>query len=869
MIESPYSSFLHKVEKPGRYVGGEFGSIMPKDNHLADIVLAFPDSYEIGMSHMGFSILYEIINKTDSLNAERCYMPWPDMFQMLKDKKIPLLSLESMRPIKEFDFIGFSLQYELSYTNIINMLDLAQVPRRSVNRDQTHPVIIAGGPVAAACEPISPFIDLLILGDGEESLAEVMNLYGQRKNEGKLRYEIIKELSLLPYVFAPSLVNRIDDKYSEKIVIDTSTPLVQPAFIKNLEDYPTGNGPVSQVKAVFDRYSVEIARGCTEGCRFCQAGYLYRPVRERTRESIEKALEKATDYLGFDEVSLSALSSADHSKIEEIVTITGAEYLNKRVSFSVPSLRAYGLKESVIDVLSKLRATGVTLAPEAGSQRLRDVINKNITEDDLVNAATKFFEKGFFRIKLYFMLGLPSETDDDLLDIIQLALLLRSTGRRLVGKKAEIVVSVSTFVPKPFTPFEREQMIEGDEIRRRQNILYAEARKHKLILKTHNVKMSVMEGIFSRGDAALADSIEKAVDLGANFDGWDDRFDQSIWDEALKDVDISKYFKKVPDAARLPWDFVQNGVTAAYRLKERDKALLALTTQPCGVYKTKEENEFICTACGVKCKPDELPVRPKILNTDNYVNNETDISDNRVIKRDKNPQKVIQAGSSAVHFRMEVAFYGRQTYLGHLDTMNHLLRSFRRAGLNLWYTEGFHPKPKIEAPPPVPLGTAALKEPFDVWLVNPPSEEEILKKLKTALPMDLEINAIRKVNGKAERIAVVYNCVQYVVFIKENKDIVDFAINKIKTEDKIIVKRVKKNQSKEVDIKQYVVDIKTVDIDPESLKLPILDTKERTALEITLKITDQGGTKPKELLESVFDYPLDNLWIVRTKWLKL
>ena len=872
------------VEKPGRYVGGEFGSVIPAKDAKTNIALAFPDTYEIGMSHMGLSILYEIVNSTKDLSAERCYMPWPDMIKMLKDKKLPLLALESMKPVSDFDFLGFSLQYELSYTNILAMLDLSMIPRRSCNRKDSHPVVIAGGPVAAASEPIAPFIDLVVIGDGEQSLVDIMNLYAVHKKDGKSRTEIINLLAGLSFVYAPANVKRTLDTATKKMVIATEDSLVTPAFVDSLENYPTGNGPVPAVKAVFDRYSVEIARGCTEGCRFCQAGYLYRPVRERSKESIREALVKATDHLGFDEVSLSALSAADHSQIEGIVTEIGAEYIKKRVSFSVPSLRDYGLSDSVIDVLAKLRATGVTLAPEAGSQRLRDVINKNISQEDLIRATEKFFTKGFSRIKLYFMLGLPTERDEDLIAIIDLGVLLRSVGRRLAGKKAEIIISVSTFVPKPFTPFEREPMIDAEEIKRRHDILYTEARRHRIKVKTHNARMSIMEGIFTRGDIALADVLEKAVDLGACFDGWDDQFDYAIWDEVLKDINVHGYLDKIPDSSKVPWDIVKNGVTKKYRLQERDKAYKTELTKPCGVY--GDNKIFECSACGVKCNPGSLPVRPSRerqidknndgsknnIQSGDIIKNGTDIQNSQsIIKRKKNrtPGKVIQAGENSVHFRMEVAFYGRQTYLGHLDTMTHLLRSFRRAGLNLWYTEGFHPKPKIEAPPPVPLGTAALRDPFDVWLVDPPADKEILSRLKKALPMDLEVISINQITatGKKAKLSNAFNAAKYVVYIKAVKDHVEQALLKIENSKTLICTRTRKNKTKVIDIKPFINSVKIIDTASTQYHLPLTD--DRIAVEMILNIPGSGGTRPGEVIDAVMDNYTDELWIVRTEWLNI
>ncbi|MBN2341958.1 MAG: TIGR03960 family B12-binding radical SAM protein [Deltaproteobacteria bacterium] len=861
MWNSSNAKYLLQVEKPGRYVGGEFGSVLCRDADVR-VALAFPDAYEIGMSHIGLSILYEIVNGTNGLAAERVFMPWPDMVAVMREQKIPLGTLESGRPLNEFDIVGFSLQYELTFTNVIAMLDMGGIPRRATERQELDPLVMVGGPVAVESEPMSPFVDLVLLGDGEEALPQVMNALAACRLQNMSRKEILARMNEFPFVFVPGLYSREENGASHRAVVQVDKSVVQPAVISDLALYPSGNGPVATIQAVFDRYSVEIARGCTEGCRFCQAGYLYRPVRERDENAIAGILHKATCTLGFDEVSLSSLSSADHSQIEQIITGLGNEYIKKRVSFSVPSLRAYGLSDEVVSVLSQLRASGVTLAPEAGSQRLRDLVNKNITEVDVLNAAARFYERGFHRIKLYFMLGLPTETDDDLVQIVELAQKIQKTGRRIAGKRAEVVVSVSTFVPKPFTPFEREEMLDESEIRRRQLLLRDVAREKRIKLKTHHVKMSVLEGILARGDARLANLIEQAVDAGALFDGWDEMFAEDIWQDLLTQIDAAAYLKKISDSDRVPWDHIDSGVTVAFRQQERDAAYAQQTTAPCGVFvDSTGKTEFICHHCGIRCKRSELMVKP-LKESSPVVQVQADVAS--IKNTTKKPAPVIQAGTSPVRFRLEVAFFGRQMFIGHLDRMRHIMRSFSRAGLKLWYTQGFHPKPKIEAPPPVPLGTAALAEPFDVWLVDAPTPEKILEQMRDAVPADLEVRSIRPIADGEAKLSHAFDAVEYLAFVNAETAVVEAALQSLMDADTIEVVRVRKGKQRSVEIRQYVLAAEVAENITSPVSLPSIEGC--VPVRMTLALVGSGGTRPDEVLAAVLP-DVGPIWVVRTRWL--
>lgn len=864
MFEHPYAGFLASVERPGRYVGGEYGAARCEDEGALRLGLAFPDAYEIGTSHMGLSVLYELANRLEGVCAERVFMPWPDMERLIAEHGLPLVTLESARPLSELDLLGFSLQYELTYTNVLAMLDLGRIPRRAAARLDPDPMVIAGGPLAVHCEPVAPFFDLVVAGDGEEVLAEICETVIRSKREGLGRSEIVARLAGLESVFAPGLLERSVDRATGRLVPVCDSPAARPAAVKSLGEHPAGMGPVPTVSSVFDRYSVEIARGCVEGCRFCQAGFLYRPSRERSPEQVAEAVRGSVECLGFDEVSLAALSSADHSRIGPIVKSLGEELTPRRVSLSVPSLRAYGLNEELVEVLSRLRATGVTLAPEAGSQRLRDFVNKNITEADLMAAAGRFFDRGVGRIKLYFMLGLPTETDEDLVEIVDLAARLRDFGRRrLRGRKPSVVVSVSTFVPKPFTPLEREEMIPIEEIERRQALLTGLCRARRLELRVHDPRLSRLEGILCRGDATLADAIERAVDLGARFDGWGEMFDEGAWSGALSGVDGESILRGVDDDAPLPWDHIDTGVTPAFRRLERDRAYRHETTRPCGRYRrgNGETPIFICHACGLKCAPGDLPVRAHRV--------EAEANDGaEMVRRNGRPSPRPTPDRDAgpgTRVRLELAVWGRQIFVGHLDRMRHLARSLRRAGLEVRYTQGFHPKPRIESAPPLPLGTAGTAELADIWLADPPGAKEMASALATAFPDDMEVVSLKVLDQGIPKLSRSLEAARYGVAVRASSDEVSEVVGRMMASEEIEAARKRKGRSSVVDVRPYLRVARVLDSLEPAWRLP--EGNGRAVMEMILEVPGSGGTRPAEVLRPFADLEAWDPWIVRTGWI--
>ncbi len=566
---------LTRVEKPARYIGGEWNSIV-KETAEVRFALLFPDVYEIGMSHLGSRILYHVLNSTESIACERAFAPWPDLEQVLREEHLPLFSLETKRPLAEFEILGFSLLYEMCYTNILQMLDLSGIPLLAKDRKESDPLIICGGPCACNPTPIAPFMDAVLIGDGEDMVVDLVEAVRKAKREGKSKEELIKELSAIRGIYVPSL--------------KTEKTTIVRRIVKNLDQTPfTGEPIVPYLGIVHDRVALEVMRGCTRGCRFCQAGYIYRPVRERKSETVMELARQQIGCTGYDEVSLLSLSTGDYSEVHQLVPQIIREMEAGKVSVALPSLRVDSELANDLTVMQTVRKAGLTFAPEAGTQRLRDVINKNVTEEDILRATQDAFTAGWSSVKLYFMIGLPTETDEDILGIAQLARKISwqfyGLPKEQRGKGLRMNVSVSTFVPKPFTAFQWCGQVPAEEIRRRQDLLRGALKGIRgAELNCHYSLLSVLEAAFSRGDERLAPVLQRAYELGCRFDAWTEHFQPKAWSQAFADCGLSEqeYAQREYSLDEpLPWDFVDMLVTKAYLKREYKRALTGETTPDC------------------------------------------------------------------------------------------------------------------------------------------------------------------------------------------------------------------------------------------------------------------------------------------------
>ena len=594
---------LQAVEKPARYTGGEWNA-QPKDSAavLCRIALAMADVYEVGMSNLGLKILYEILNRRDDIAAERVYAPWLDMEEEMRRRGIPLFSLETFREVSSFDILGFSLQYELLITNTLNMLDLAGLPLHAAERTDEQPFVIGGGPCVYNTEPIADFFDFFVLGDGEEIVVEVCDALIAWKKEGRPdgRRGFLRRAARIPGVYVPSFYAPEYDAQGMftglRILDEAASPQIYRRVVKDLDAAPFLEKPVvPYLGIVHDRLMLELFRGCTRGCRFCQAGMAYRPVRERRPETLESLARTLFDSTGYNEMSLTSLSSADYSCLSPLVDGLLAGTQGERVSFSLPSLRIDSFSVDIAERLQQVRKSGLTFAPEAGTQRLRDVINKNVTEDDLLHSVRTAFEQGWKAVKLYFMMGLPTETDEDIVGIAELAQKVVDCYKEVKGKRGvKVTVSVSCFVPKAYTPFQWFAQVPQEEFERRQQLLKESIRDRAISFHYHDARASVLEGALSRGDRRLSAVIETAWRNGAKFDGWTDQFKDEVWKDAFCRCGVAPefYSRRTRDLEEvLPWAHTSPGVSADFLRREWQRAQEAALTHDC--------RRETCTGCGV------------------------------------------------------------------------------------------------------------------------------------------------------------------------------------------------------------------------------------------------------------------------------
>lgn len=803
------------VEQPSRYLGTEINAVKKelKDIKLS-VALAFPDLYEVGTSHFGLQILYHILNKQNDMAAERVFAPGVDFEAELRSSDTPLFSLETKRPLNRFDIIGFSLLYELNFTNVLTMLDLAKIPFFAKERDSSHPFIIAGGPCTCNPEPVADFFDAIVIGDGEDVIVGMSKAWIQWKEDsGNDRDSLLKRWSRIEGVYIPSFFEAKYDENGFQNVIpkDLNYTKVIRSIIRDLDNAPFPDEPVIPYgRPVHDRLRLEISRGCTRGCRFCQAGMIYRPVRERSLEKIIDISNKSIASTGYEDVSLLSLSTGDYCALIPLLERLMGIYESGHIAVSFPSLRAGALTPELINLVKKVRKTGFTIAPEAGSQRLRDVINKNVTEEDILHSVNTALSMGWQVIKLYFMTGLPTETDDDIRELIELVYKLR---KNRIRKSSSINVSVTTFIPKAHTPFQWSSQISLAESEEKIGQIRKSLNVSGINFKWQNPKTSLLEGLWARGDRRFAGLLVTACKKGCKFDGWSDKFRYGLWEESIAETGIDPDFyllRKRSISEPLPWDHIDTRVTKGFLISELDKAMRAENTDDC--------RNGSCGSCGV-CDFDII--EPKICR-DNGKAGEIKPAEADPAKRNFKKLKILFTKRDQARF------------FGHLELINIFLRAIRRAGIEVAYSKGFHPMPKISFEDTLPIGMESLCE--TLYLAVPDNTERgaIPEKLNRQLPEGLSVlNCVEAVKDTGNKpgicsyeVSLCQGC-----FSKESLELYKMSSN-------VVIDRInKKGMTKKIDLKELV---KTIELISHG------------GLEMALSSEPGKMVRPAEVLKKIF-----------------
>lgn len=713
-------AWFSRIERPSRYIGNEINSVRKEPGRVeVSMALAFPDIYEVGMSHLGLKILYHILNGHDWLAAERVFCPWVDLEEALRQRKLPLTATESGRSLAEFDIVGFSLQNELSFSNVLTMLDLSGIPFLSKDREAPFPLIIAGGPACFNPEPVAALFDAVVIGDGEEAALEICKRVREWKGgKDPRKGRVLRDLTEIEGVYVPAF---FDPEYGSDGTLSRIEPklpgyeAVRKAVVSDINRYPFPNAQVVPfAELVHDRFAIEISRGCTRGCRFCQAGMIYRPVRERHPMAVMENAEKGLKGTGFEELSLLSLSSGDYSCISTLLQALMDRQSEDRVAVSFPSLRVDSLDPLWLEQIKRVRKTGFTLAPEAGNDRLRRVINKGLTNQEILNMAREVFGAGWNLIKLYFMIGLPGEKEGDVEDIISLA---KEVVRQNRGKNAKINVSVAAFVPKSHTPFMWVPQVSLEESRGRIRKIRDALRDHRRVrVKWNQPEMSWLEGIFSRGDRRLTGALIEAWRSGARFDAWGEHFNKALWEEALRRSGLDPNFYLYRSRSlneTLPWGHIQSGVTAGYLKKEWKRALEGVLTPDC-----REK----CLECGV-CDHDR--VAP-------------------VLHRTWSPPAALppvtgDPSGTIRKYRITFSKTDGAKHLSHLELVRLFIRAFRRAGLQMAFSKGFHPKPKVSFATALPVGTESLHETVDIQTCEAIPHRDGRERIGRQLPSGINV----------------------------------------------------------------------------------------------------------------------------------
>lgn len=811
---------LSLFSRPSHYLGTETNSVHKDISSVqVHVALAFPDLYDVGMSYLGQKILYDLINQDQGYYAERSFAPTKDVADILREHDTPLATLESDTPLCALDAVLFSLTHELCYTNVLYMLDLGRIPLRAQNRGSEHPLIIAGGGCTFNAEPLTPFFDVLVLGDGEEVVLEILSVLARSKKMEQDRTTLLKELSRLPGIYIPSFFNTDQTVQTLPVLKPSFRPEKRIVLDMNQVAFPTRQ-IVPFGKPVHDRFSVEIARGCTRGCRFCQAGIIYRPVRERTIDVLNEIINQGLADTGSEELSFLSLSTGDFSALEKLFLSSYQRCRAEQISISLPSLRVGSVSHDLLALMSTIQRTGLTLAPEAGTQRLRDVINKGVTEAELLEHTQMAFDLGWQQVKLYFMIGLPTEQHEDLQGILDLCLkVARSAGPN--AKRLQITAAISPFVPKPHTPFQWEQQISMAEIEDRVGYLRSIFKPHRrLKLKWHHTHMTFLEGVFSRGDRKLAPVIESAYKKGAIFTSWSDHLCLDLWLQAFSETNIEpeKYLEERDLIHPLPWDHLDSGVSRDFLLTERHRALEGRITPDC--------RYAACRGCGV-CNLDgrqslleQQSVGQKIHPIVNEVTRDQDASKS-VFVPDQFMERLQQRRQ---RFRLWYSKTGPAIYLSQLELQRIFERAFRRVSLPLAFSSGYRPTPLISFARALPVGMASICEWIDFFVSQVLDITGLVARISAELPQGLKVLQLDELPGSRRAPVAIRERFELQFF---NSDQEQSFKEKIEifmgAQTWIVPKLTKRGETQEIDVRPLVETVKAdqsgifVDFDWQSL----------------------------------------------------
>lgn len=807
---------LPMVQRPGQYIGNEINSIQKNNKYIkVRFALAFPDVYELGISNTGLQILYHILNKIKWISAERVYSPWIDMETRLRENKIPLYSLETKSYIKNFDILGFTLQYELHYTNIINMLDLCHIPIWQKDRNENDPLVIAGGPCSFNPEPISAFLDCVVLGDGEKVVLEIAQIIHKAKTQKTSRHDTLKLLSKIQGVYIPSFYKIKSGSQNKNYlypinenIAKTITARIEPQLSQ--DSYPQ-KPLIPLIKVPQDRYSIEIMRGCTNGCRFCNAGIIYRPVRERSVTDIMRYIREIIKNTGYTEISLGSLSSLDYVNIYELLIKLRKFLKGKNISLSFPSLRADSFTETIAKTCLDFNQDRLTLAPEAGTQRLRDLINKNLTDQQILNAIETAFKNGWSRVKLYFMIGLPTETDEDIRGIVKLIEQATILAKRF--KKTSIHVAISPFSPKPWTPFQWEKWEGIDSLQKKIKYLQKSLTHYRIKMTWGDAHVSKLETILGRGDRQLSQVIYDVWKKGAKFDSWTDQFNFNKWLNCFtnNNIEINNYLSAKSTDTPLPWDHLQKGVSKNFLLKEKDKASSLTKTIDC--------RKHTCNHCGLMDNPvcKEIISKPGTFKTTSTRENITPYKAKHIARKN----------STVIPIRIAYEKNSELRFISHLDTMRLFQLVFNRANLNLVYSQGYHSRPKISSGPPLPLGLCSTNEYLDVQLQNH-YPDDLNKNLNTYLPPGITILQSKMIPKKSPSLSSIVSLASYSVTFdyQVNWSNLQRNISDTLKSNSLKVWRIKKGKKQCIDIRIF---IDKIFIDNQTLYCDLKFISQKTA----------------------------------------